>query len=329
MRSAIHGSCSNSPVPYSVNWLTHPNAVCRDSTSDRKRPTRESASDRKLKTTLCKGPMNTEDLTILWISCCDGRSGAELLEECRRLCAVTKCGPNRALKALAGEPRVAAVFEFDDPEPTHLQLLQSVKRRYPSVPIVMITEAHSEDLAVWAFRARVWNYLVKPVPLRELKVNLSQLIKLAARRRGSGARSIERPAAMLPTAQSPADPCSEAAMMRRAAEYIHLNFMSRLSVDALARECNMNRFTFSRLFRRTYGCSYRDYVMRLRIDRACKVLSGPNVSVTEAAGNSGFVDSSYFARVFRRHTGKTPMQFAQLGTDERLALQHAQIERAV
>jgi YesN/AraC family two-component response regulator len=268
--------------------------------------------------------MNTEDLTILWISCCDGRSGAELLEECRRLRVVTKCRPNQALNALASKPRLAAVFEFDDPEPTHLQLLQSVKRRYPSVPIVMITEAHSEDLAVWAFRARVWNYLVKPVPLRELKANLSQLAKLAARRRGSDARSIERPAAILPAAQSPADPCSEAAMMRRAAEYIHQNFISRLSVDALARECNMNRFAFSRLFRRTYGCSYRDYVMRLRLDRACKLLLGPRVSVTETAGSSGFIDSSYFARVFRRHLGKTPLQFAQLTEDERLELQQAQ-----
>jgi YesN/AraC family two-component response regulator len=267
--------------------------------------------------------MNTEERTFLWISCCNGRSGAELLEECRRLYAVTKCGPNQALKALSCEARLAAVFEFDDPEPTHLQLLQSVKRRYPSVPIVMITEAHSEELAVWAFRARVWNYLVKPVPLRELKVNLSQLSKLAVRRRDSDPRSIERPAAMLPAAQSPKEERPEVVMMKRAAEYIHLNFMSRLSIGALARECSMDRFAFSRLFRRTYGCSYRDYVMRLRIDRACKLLSDSQVSVTEVAGNSGFVDSSYFARVFRRHTGKTPMQFAQLSADERLELRQA------
>jgi AraC-like DNA-binding protein len=172
--------------------------------------------------------------------------------------------------------------------------------------------------------AKLYEFAPHTVPLRELKVNLSQLTKLAARRGDSDPRSIERPAAMLPAAQSPTEERSEAAMMKRAAEYIHLNFMSRLSVDALARECSMDRFAFSRLFRRTYGCSYRDYVMRLRIDRACKLLSGSRVSVTEAAGNSGFVDSSYFARVFRRHTGKTPMQFAQLSADERLELQQAQ-----
>jgi AraC-like DNA-binding protein len=255
--------------------------------------------------------MDNRGLPILWVACCDGHSGADLFDECRRLSAVTKCGPAKALNLLAGGPYLAVVFEFGDPDASDLQLLQSVKRRHPSVPIVMITEAHSEELAVWAFRVRVWNYLVKPIPLRDLKVTVRQLTVIAKRRVESRSRVVERPAALLPARQSPAEPPSEAAMLRRAVQHIQLNYMMRLSIHKLARECGMSRFRFSRLFRDTYGLSCRDYVMRLRLDKACTLLETPNASVTAVAGTTGFADSSYFARVFRRHVGRSPTEYSR------------------
>ena len=51
---------------------------------------------------------------------------------------------------------------------------------HPALPILMLTDTHSEELAVWAMRTRVWNYLVKPVPLRELKSNLETTGQAAA-----------------------------------------------------------------------------------------------------------------------------------------------------
>ena len=42
---------------------------------------------------------------------------------------------------------------------------------------VMITEEHSESLAVWALRARVWDYLVKPVDLSYLLSRVDVLLE--------------------------------------------------------------------------------------------------------------------------------------------------------
>jgi DNA-binding NtrC family response regulator len=55
-----------------------------------------------------------------------------------------------------------AFFEFDFPTRQGLNLLKDTKRAHPSLPLVMLTVQHSEALAVWAFRSRVWDYLVKP-----------------------------------------------------------------------------------------------------------------------------------------------------------------------
>jgi len=176
-------------------------------------------------------------------------------------------------------------------------LLQSVKRQYPGVPIVMITETHNEELAVWAFRARVWNYLVKPVPLRELKANLRQLAKVTLHRAESDSRRVERPGTMLPAMYAPPEPQSEEAVIQRITEHIRRDHTSRLSISKLARGCGMSRFSFSRLFRKNFGVSCRDYVMRLRIETACRLLEGADVSIADVAATAGFTDASYFALV--------------------------------
>jgi YesN/AraC family two-component response regulator len=203
------------------------------------------------------------------------------------------------------------VFEFDNPTPEQLRLLQSVKRLHPSTPILMITAAHGEELAIWAFRTRVWNYLVKPVPLRELKSNLVQLAKISRQRGGAG-RQIERPGTMMPLAPSEQlHDYAQSSVMQRIIENVRRDHTTRLSVAQLARDCGMSRFSFSRLFRSSFGCSFREYVMRLRMETACRMLEAPHPSVTHVAIAAGFTDASYFARIFRRHMHKTPIEYAQ------------------
>ncbi len=258
----------------------------------------------------------TGALRVLWISCSTNNCGAELLEECRRLCTVSTCVSSRALAALNKTQANAVVFDFQEPTAIDLQLLQSVKRLHSGVPILMFTETHSEDLAVWAFRARVWNYLVKPVPLRELKANLLQLAKLLSRREPMG-RQIERPGTILPVSQGLARGDAEKAVMERIVENIRRDHTNRLRIAQLARACGMSRYSFSRLFHRTFGCSCRDYVTRLRIETACKLLKMPNASVTRVAIAAGFTDASYFARMFRRYMRKSPTEYARLAPASR------------
>ena len=258
----------------------------------------------------------TASLRAQWILCTPNGTPAELLEQCKRLCQVIVCDCRHALTAIGKANPDIIVFEFDNPVAEQLHLLQSVKRLHPSVPILMITSTHSEDLAVWAFRARVWNYLVKPVPLRELKSNLEQLAKVSRRREVVG-RQIERPGAMLPqTSNEQALGQSDGAVMQRIVENLRRDHTTRLSISRLARECGMSRFSFSRLFRSSFGCSCREYVMRSRIETACRMLKAPHPSVTHVATTAGFTDASYFARIFRRHMNKSPIEYAQLASSQ-------------
>jgi DNA-binding response OmpR family regulator len=58
------------------------------------------------------------------------------------------------------------VAEYDYPDLNALRLLREVRERFPLLPIVIFTLQHSEALAVWALRNRVWDYFVKPLAKR-------------------------------------------------------------------------------------------------------------------------------------------------------------------
>lgn len=248
--------------------------------------------------------------SIVWISCSSGNSATELLKECEQAYVVRKCVPSRALATLTGAPPTVVIFDYGDPNAADLYLLQSVKRHHPALPILVLTDTHSEELAVWTMRARVWNYLVKPVPLRELKTNLGQLAKPPPPQ-DRGSRETLRPVPTLPMPYRDADPRGRQTVLQRIVEDIRRDSFSRVGVAQLARNCGMSRFTFSRVFRETFGVSYRDFVMRRRLEKACKMLEQPGSSVTSVAHAAGFTDASYFARVFKRYIRKSPKQYAR------------------
>jgi AraC-like DNA-binding protein len=249
-------------------------------------------------------------LSIVWIICSSGNSATELLRECEQSCVVRKCVPSRALATLVGAPPTVVIFDYGDPNAADLYLLQGVKRHHPTLPILMLTDTHSEELAVWAMRSRVWNYLVKPVLLRELKTNLRQLAKPPPRH-DRGSREVLRPATTLPMPYRDADPHGRRTVLQRIVEDIRRDSFSGTGVAQLALNCGMSRFTFSRMFRESFGISFRDFVMRSRLEKACKMLEQPGSSVTSVAHAAGFTDASYFARIFKRHIRKSPKQYAR------------------
>jgi AraC-like DNA-binding protein len=154
-------------------------------------------------------------------------------------------------------------FDFDHPDQHRLQALQDVKKSYPRLPILMLTLDHSESLAVWAFRARVWNYLVKPVPLAEFSDSLEALSEIA--HRASPPRVAQPLDARVPQdlLVEPID--LRVARLQAALHYVKRCFGEKLLEAEVASLCDMTRFAFSRSFHATFGMTFREYVMRVRV----------------------------------------------------------------
>jgi AraC family transcriptional regulator len=82
-----------------------------------------------------------------------------------------------------------------------------------------------------------------------------------------------------------------------------------LSLEYLAAEANVHPVHVSRVFRRCHGETLRDYIRRLRIQEACRILKSGMRSIAEVASETGYYDESHFSKAFKRVMGTTPGQY--------------------
>jgi len=81
------------------------------------------------------------------------------------------------------------------------------------------------------------------------------------------------------------------------------------SIGDLAELCSLSETHFRRLFHSLFGMTPTEYRLEKRILYAKDLLMSGQYSVTQTARAAGFSDPSYFAKVFRRHTGAAPRDF--------------------
>jgi AraC-like DNA-binding protein len=90
--------------------------------------------------------------------------------------------------------------------------------------------------------------------------------------------------------------------------FIEQNLGKPIDVTRIAREVELTRRGFTRVFREAEGVSPWDFVLARKIRRAEELL-GRGVPLSEVADELGFCDQSHFTRVFKRRTGETPGEY--------------------
>ncbi|MFQ3786875.1 helix-turn-helix domain-containing protein [Halomonas sp. A29] len=218
------------------------------------------------------------------------------------------------LPILVSHPPIAACFEFDYPDLQGLTDLRQAKQRAASVPLLMITQAHSESLAVWAFRTRVWDYFVQPVDLARFMAVMESLYQLRSLNAGTQARkqAAEVSNQIPPEARLHCPSFNHHRMqLQRAISYIEQHLHQKVAQAEVAEQCGITPFQLSRLFRKLTDNTFQGYLLERRIDEAKRLLANPGMSVTDVCFSVGFRDLSYFTRTFQKHVGHTPTLYRQ------------------
>lgn len=91
--------------------------------------------------------------------------------------------------------------------------------------------------------------------------------------------------------------------------YLETNYQAPLNLDQLAKEANLSKNQFLRVFKKAFGTTPIDYLTKYRIQKATYLLNKSTDCVSHIAFEVGFTSSSYFSRQFRQITGKSPKEF--------------------
>lgn len=101
-------------------------------------------------------------------------------------------------------------------------------------------------------------------------------------------------------------------LIRKAVEYIENHYNEDLSVRKVADEVHLNADYFSHLFKKIRKESFTDYLNRVRVEKAKKLMSEHIYKLYEISDMVGYSDYKYFSSIFKKYVGVSPIEYSKL-----------------
>lgn len=97
-----------------------------------------------------------------------------------------------------------------------------------------------------------------------------------------------------------------ASLLRDINAYITQNYMYPIHLSDLAGHVHLSYHYLSRILKHAYGETFNDYLNRIRIEAAQKLLCSTDRELRDIAESVGFSDQSYFGKIFKKYTSCSP-----------------------
>ena len=99
--------------------------------------------------------------------------------------------------------------------------------------------------------------------------------------------------------------------IQMAVRYIQEHYSENIAINDLAMSYGMSPNYFSSIFKAETSQSAVNYITELKVKKAQELLENSELSVVDIAKRTGYEDSQYFFRVFKKHTGMTPLGYRE------------------
>lgn len=97
--------------------------------------------------------------------------------------------------------------------------------------------------------------------------------------------------------------------------FLQEHYAEKINIDLLAQKFGYSRNHFMSIFKQHTGSSCVNFLLQLRLNKACEALIQSNLSISEIAQNVGFENLSNFNRQFKKRYNMTPLQFRREQTN--------------
>jgi len=162
----------------------------------------------------------------------------------------------------------------------------------------MVIKMLGEDLSLdWVRKARR-AYFETPVLNAERFLAVIQLLDVFAQHLAdSGSR--------LAIAAAPEEP----EPVVHAKEFVQAHVEEPITLEQVIGHVHVSRFYFCKLFKKVTGMTLTEYVARVRVERAKRLLEDPSRRISEVVFAAGFGSIPQFNSVFKQHVGMPPSDY--------------------
>lgn len=181
--------------------------------------------------------------------------------------------------------------DVEMPKGSGHKLVKWVRVQEKPVVVIFLTSHAVFHYAKEAITLGVTDYLLKPVEKDVLETALAAAVKKA----------------------KPFQEKQTPKMIRQLKAYIVNHIDREITRKELAEQIYVHPDYLSHVFKEKTGMSVSDYITNVRIDHAKTLLLTTEDSISEIASKSGYADTTYFGRVFKKQTTMTPKEYRKTG----------------
>ena len=174
------------------------------------------------------------------------------------------------------------------------ELIEWIKTNSYNCEIIILTAYGTFEYARKALDYGVTGYLLKPINEAELK----ELINKAIYNINQNSRQAGHVNAV-----------NYSLPVRLACEYIDKNYQEDINLNKISNYVSLSKNYFCNIFKKETGITIWDYLIRIRMEEAKKMLLETEQKTYEISELVGYDDPSYFGRLFKKYTGFTPIEF--------------------
>ena len=210
------------------------------------------------------------------------------------------------------DPNAIAVLVLDVRMPgmSGLDAARAVLAQRPGCRVIFVTAYSLFQYAHEAVHLGACDYLLKPVDPDELEASIRRAIRqIETERKLETLAPVQpepEPAAAAegqPEADTP-ESSQNALVMDHVRRYLEDNYMFDISLDSVGEILHISPAYLSAQFKKYQKMNFLDCLTELRINAAKELLTDPFRSSAEVASMVGYEDASYFARAFKKRTGR-------------------------
>lgn len=222
-----------------------------------------------------------------------------VLEELNPEDAVLTCGSGIQALQLAKQYRPDIILmDLLITEKDGLTVIKEIRKFLPNTCITILSAYSDFSYAQKAISLKVFSYLLKPVKPAVFREVFLEMLKMASKEQLTVKENSEEKSIIINDQR----PC----FIEEAVKYIKEHFKEKLTLEMVASKVFVNPKYFSHVFKKEMGIAFTEYIIRLRIQCACRLLETTSYHVYRISTECGFSDPAYFNRVFCAQMNMTP-----------------------
>ncbi|MEX1029910.1 MAG: response regulator [Paenibacillaceae bacterium] len=177
-----------------------------------------------------------------------------------------------------------------------LALMEEIRRRNNETAVVIISGHDDFTYAQRAVQLGASDYLLKPVEVDNMKGCLQLWLNLQEKE------------LRMKTDELSVD-LKEISPIEQVTRHIESMLIPDMSLTEAAAMVHLNPSYFCKLFKQQTHVNFTDYLTKVRMKEATRLLEKTSLRISEIAERLGYADLAYFSNTFKKTMGTTPSDF--------------------